>query len=133
MSAFSDDNAIKKFKSGTEAFDAKSNNGEKTELQGGTFKEATPNIVNNKGYNIPINVASEQQVQLEQNVEAESDIPVIPAEIVKKPGKNIKGEIGQIKKDFAIKQSALRIRRQRYLKMCVQKIRMHWHPLQTQK
>lgn len=58
-------------------------------MQGGTFKEATPNIVNNKGYNIPINVASEQQVQLEQNVEAESDIPVIPAEIVKKPGKNI--------------------------------------------
>ena len=89
MSAFSDDNAIKKFKSGTEVFDAKSNNGEKTELQGGTFKEATPNIVNNKGYNIPINVASEQQVQPEQNVEAENDIPVIPAEIVKKTGKNI--------------------------------------------
>jgi hypothetical protein len=108
MSAFSDDNAIKKFKSGTEAFDAKSNNGEKTELQGGTFKEATPNIVNNKGYNIPINVASEQQVQLEQNVEAESDIPVIPAEIVKKPGKNI-GSVSSVpllhKKTYVQKQS----------------------------
>lgn len=89
MSAFSDDNAIKKFKSGTEVFDAKSNNGEKTELQGGTFKEGTPNIVDNKGYNIPINAASEQQIPPEQNVETETDIAVIPAEIVKKTEKNI--------------------------------------------
>ena len=89
MSAFSDDNAIKKFKSGTEVFDAKSNNGEKTELQGGTFKEDIPNIVDNKGYNIPINAASEQQIPPEQNVETETDIAVIPAEIVKKTEKNI--------------------------------------------
>ena len=89
MSAFSDDNAIKTFKSGTEVFDTRSNNGEKTELQGGTFQEGTPNIANNKGYNIPINTTSEQQILSEQNVEAETDIPVIPAEIVKKPGKNI--------------------------------------------
>lgn len=89
MSAFSDDNAIKKFKSGTEVFDAKSNNGEKTELQGGTFKGSTPNIVNNRGYNIPINATSEQQVQPEQNVDTETDIPIMPAEIVKQPEKNV--------------------------------------------
>lgn len=42
MSAFSDDNAIKKFKSGTEAFDAKSNNGEKQNCKEVHLKKLHP-------------------------------------------------------------------------------------------
>ena len=74
MSVFSDDNALRKFKSGTEAFDAKKDN---NRLQNDAFKGNTPNIVNDKGYNIPVNtnLNSEQIAQSETIVE-EADTPI---------------------------------------------------------